>query len=228
MHLPQVSIPLPPRVVHLWFAKVDLVRGQPSRLRSSLSPAELIRADGFRSKPDRDRFILIHAWLRRLLGSYLGEEPLALRFTYGQAGKPVLAGDRPPLHFNLSHCVDRVIAAVRRDAEVGIDLERIDPQRVDLGIAARLFSPQENQRLRTSPDAQRPERFFRAWTRLEASAKAVGTGLARYGSVDVPLAVRSFRPAPGMVAAVASPGNDWIAARAPISSPAEAGRAGNT
>jgi len=88
-----------------------------------LSPCERARADRFDFRRDRDLFVAGHARLRRILGAYLQESPAALRFAYGESGKPALSG---PLAFNLSHSGGFAALAVAR-FQLGVDIECIRP-----------------------------------------------------------------------------------------------------
>jgi 4'-phosphopantetheinyl transferase len=162
--------------------------------------------------------------LRRLLGGFLGLEPERVELRYGPHGKPCVEG----LRFNLAHSHELALYAFSRGRELGVDLERIRPLRDAAAIAERYFSAEENAVLRSLPEIQRHEAFFRCWTRKEAYLKALGDGLARpLDSFDVTLApgepARLLRvqgapdeaarwsllhldPAPGFVGALAAEG----------------------
>jgi 4'-phosphopantetheinyl transferase len=124
------------------------------------------------------------AALRRLLGSYLGEEPDALGFVRGPGGKPALASS-PRLRFNLSHSGSLALVALAADREVGIDVERLDPTRASAAIVDTVFSPREAAILRPLRGSARTRLFFSCWTRKEACAKATGEGVAALERLDV-------------------------------------------
>ncbi|MBB5082705.1 4'-phosphopantetheinyl transferase family protein [Nonomuraea endophytica] len=87
--------------------------------------------------------------------------------------------DRPSagrgLDFNLSHSGEWALIAVAPEGRrVGVDVERISPDADILELAARMYQPEEVERVRA---AGAPE-FFRLWTAKEAYIKATGVGLA--------------------------------------------------
>ena len=150
-------------------------------LEDLLSEDERDRAARLRFERDRRRFVVARARLRELLGRRLGMRPEAVAIVYGAQGKPALA--RGELRFNLAHSGELALYAFSRACEVGVDLEEI----------------------RALPEA-RPG-FLRRWTRREALAKGLGSGLAAPWPGRGALAgwrIESFRPAPGFIAALAS------------------------
>ncbi|MBQ2436625.1 MAG: 4'-phosphopantetheinyl transferase superfamily protein, partial [Clostridia bacterium] len=90
----------------------------------------------------------------------------------GAHGKPSMQDDPP--FFNLSHSGAVTVLAVS-DAPVGVDLEHIADVRES--VARRFFPEAFRQELDAAPEDQRPETFFRLWTRLEAALKLDSRGL---------------------------------------------------
>jgi 4'-phosphopantetheinyl transferase len=177
---------------------------------------------------DRDHFIVARGVLRELLGRYLKRSPVEVPLCYGDYGKPELSKDKlkGSIRFNLSHSNGLAVYAFASEREVGIDLELVRPAFAVDGIASRFFSDQEVLDLHKLPLEMRAEGFFLCWTRKEAYVKARGQGLqiplknfsvtltpkepAELKSVDgARWTLRSFRPAPGYVAAVVGEGKDW-------------------
>jgi len=80
-----------------------------------LSSDELIRAGRFVFKNDRVQFIVARAFLRLLLVRYLHRLPGAIRFTYGEDGKPGLPVHtiHGPFGFNIAHAGDWIVCAGR-------------------------------------------------------------------------------------------------------------------
>ena len=148
-------------------------------LGATLSAEEQVRAARFQRPLDRSRYIAGRGQLRRLLGGYTGLTPEQLRFISGPKGKPELASECNPdsLQFNLAHSGGMALYAVAWRRRVGVDLERI---RADVEIetlAARFFTPEEAESLRSLPASQRTGAFFTCWTRKEAYLKARGDGI---------------------------------------------------
>ena len=149
-----------------------------------------------------------------MLGRYLDQPPVALRFETRADGKPSLPGD-PPLRFNVSHSGDLAAVAVARGREVGVDVERRRAVHGEAGVADRIMSESELARYRALPEGERGDFLLRLWARKEALVKVSGVGLraslravpfepaedARFAVVDLDV--------PGYAAAVAAEGQDW-------------------
>jgi 4'-phosphopantetheinyl transferase len=162
--------------VHVWRSIVGSDEQRLRELSATLAPDEADRASKFYFAADRNRYITAHAALRDVLGKYLDVHPAALIFRVNKYGKPELA-DRA-LCFNLSHSGERVLIAVARGREVGVDLELFAAARADLSVAEFYFAPGEVARLRALPVDQRSRGFFNCWTRKEAYIKAIGMGVS--------------------------------------------------
>jgi 4'-phosphopantetheinyl transferase len=175
---PPPGLTLSPAEVHVWRACLDLGPEGVRALEATLGPEDRARALRFRRAIDRVHFIVAHGALRAILARYVGRDPADLRLVADPKGKPRLAAPGP-LRFNLSHSVGLALCAVARDAEVGVDIERVQPEFPVLAIAARFFAPAESTALRALPAAAQPRAFFDLWARKEASLKARGDGLAR-------------------------------------------------
>ena len=174
---------VPPRLgqaeLHIWHARWEQVAGTPHDMVSVLSAEERDRANKFRFKKDRDRYVTSRGILRRVLGDYLAISPVKLQFHYGPHGKPYLTENSlpHPIHFNVSHSSDLVLFAFSRDQEIGIDLEHIRKDFDFENIARRFLLPGEFTELTSTPADARLSEFFRLWTRMESYAKARGIGI---------------------------------------------------
>ena len=214
--------------VHVWRASLECEPAILRRLQTILCASEIARAARFHFSRDRNHFVVGRGILRALLGAYLSKSPESLIFNYGPQDKPSLEtrDGSSPVNFNLSHSHGLVVYAFALGREVGIDLELIRPEFAGDDIAERYFSPRELTKLRSLPQALRAEGFYNCWTRKEAYVKARGEGLQiPLHGFDVSLtpgepdelqspdrshwALRSFKPAPGFVAAVVAAGKEW-------------------
>jgi 4'-phosphopantetheinyl transferase len=227
------SVPLLPgpekAEVHIWRSVIDLPDSRIHALEKGLTPDESARADGFRFKTDRDRFVAARGLLRAILARYLGTQPGQVRFRYGPYGKPFLDGESGKnMRFNLSHANGLALYALAIDRELGIDLEQVRPHSLDRAIAEQYFSHEENAMLGILSLHGGPEPFFRYWTRKEAYLKAHGEGLSGFprrpdfsleggdplppgtteetNQRDAQWLLRDLDPAPGYVAAIAIEG----------------------
>ncbi len=141
---------------------------------ATLSEDEKERAARFHFEIDRHRFVACRAVLREILGAELGISPGDVKFSYGAQGKPTL-NHKTDLRFNLSHSEGLALIALSDEAEIGVDLEQIRPERATSDVARAVFTDAEQAEL-VGPD--RVERFFQLWTRKEAYLKAIGQGFA--------------------------------------------------
>jgi len=142
-----------------------------------LAADECERAGRFAFDHLRQSFTLARGALRILLARALGVTPEAIRFSYGEKGKPGLAA-ATPFRFNVSHSSALVLIAITSDCELGVDIEKIRPMPDLQSIAGRFFSGEETEALMSLRPDQREAAFFRCWTRKEAYIKAIGDGLS--------------------------------------------------
>jgi 4'-phosphopantetheinyl transferase len=163
-----------PRAVRPFEVVVARLDAPAEALQPLLCPGERERAARFRFDRDRRRYIVARGRLRQLLGERLGVLPETLEIRQGINGKPHLADGA--LHFNLSHSEDVALFAFSRSGEIGVDIE---------------------------PLRDEPLEFLYCWTRTEALAKALGTGLSMSGEHVDGWSLHSFFPLPGFIAAVA-------------------------
>jgi 4'-phosphopantetheinyl transferase len=168
---------LDPDEVHLWAWSLDPTAVDLSAHEALLDATELLRMNAFYFAPDRARYALAHASLRRILGAYLKLPPESLRFHANRFGKPELAEDRPSptLTFSLSHSQSVAMLAVSRGGPVGVDVEDVKP--IEPEVAAAHFSASELADLSALQGDAWLIGFYRCWTRKEAVLKAEGVGL---------------------------------------------------
>jgi len=159
----------------------------------------------------------VHVWrapadregraLREVLARYVDEQPARIELRTGAHGKPALADPSSPLSFNLSHSGDLALVAVTLDREVGIDIERVRPRRDLERLAGRALDPAAAAAVRGAAPAERLVAFHEAWTRREAIAKCLGTGLG--GPLPpTPAAVTALDAGPGYAGALAVTGEE--------------------
>ena len=167
--------------VEVWTAELAVEPLREGNLAGHLDPAERARAARFKFERDRRRYVVARGLLRELLGERLEKSPASVQFQVGSHGKPSLEREKETVRFNVAHSGDRALLALTDDGrEVGVDLEsaaRLGDARDLLALAARTLSPADLARWQRLPENERAPVFLRAWTRLEAYAKATGDGL---------------------------------------------------
>lgn len=145
--------------------------------------------------------------LRQVLALYLDEEPQEIELERGEHGKPRLAAEPERLAFNLSHSGDLALVAVARDREVGVDVERVKPERDEVALAERALAPEAAAAVRETAEPERARLFYELWTQHEARLKCLGVGLAAQPTWPVPpVAVENLPIDPGFAAALAVSG----------------------
>ncbi|MDR3084575.1 MAG: 4'-phosphopantetheinyl transferase superfamily protein [Streptomyces sp.] len=148
---------------------------------SLLSSAELHRMRRIRRPLVAHRWAAARTALRRILAEWVGTSPERLRISRSPCphcgtlghGPPALLDSPVPVTFSLSRSGPHWWVAVAPGFPVGVDVERERP--VDLDAIARRALSTAERRVVLS---RGPAALFRCWTRKEAVAKAMGTGLA--------------------------------------------------
>lgn len=168
-------------MIDIWLCLADTVQKNQDYFNSLLSAEEQARAQRFKLKVHRNRFIISHGFKRSVLAKYLTIEPASIQYQLGDKGKPSLlegGNDRPALKFNLSHTQDITLLAITSNAELGIDIEYMDRKADWRAICQRFFTAAEQQALFSlSKEKQKPA-FYQLWTRKEAYMKVLGRGLS--------------------------------------------------
>ncbi len=159
--------------------------------------------------------------VREWLAHYLNTVVANVHVGVGPNGKPGLRDGK--IHFNLSHSGNAMLLAIRRDGEVGVDLEFSRRPRQVVELAKRWFDPAEAAALHALPQSLRQRAFLNLWTCKEAVLKADGRGIASglhrvvfsltddgeiAGILDRSWNVVRMDPAPGHPGAVAWQGPD--------------------
>lgn len=228
-----MSLTLGKHEVHVWRAALDRAGACLDGVQEILAADERERAERYRFRKDRERFVAARGLLRRILSRYCGLPPGQLKFDYNAYGKPCLREEvnGQDVRFNVSHSGGLALYAVGSGRALGVDVERIRARVCEEQIAERFFSPTEVADLRSLPAGLQPRAFFNCWTRKEAYIKARGEGLSMdLDRFDVSLSpgepaallkhrddareasrwvLRDLRVDAGYVAAIAVEGHDW-------------------
>ncbi len=171
-------MPLNNNSVHVWHTTLDLHDKRCRTFWCWLSAAEKARAEKLKL-PYRQRFILTHGLLRKLLSVYSEQPPEKIHFSYTPLGKPLFLNPsmKKQIEFSLSHSKNMAALAFTLDTPIGIDLElKIFRNNIDK-IAYRFLSSDDCERLKKLNGEKKLHAFFNAWVKLEASIKAFGHSL---------------------------------------------------
>ncbi|HEY7257079.1 MAG TPA: 4'-phosphopantetheinyl transferase superfamily protein [Solirubrobacterales bacterium] len=192
----------PGEEIHLWRADLDAASWP---AQEELPPADRARAEEFlRPEPAR-RWAAARWALRIVLGRYLGEDPAAILLALAPGGKPRL--DRPgPLRFSLSHSEGLALIALGSEREIGVDVERLDPDRDLVALARAGLDPDDAEAVASAGVERRADLFYAAWTRREAVVKCFGEGLGAAAPSERPVEVSEIDAGEGWAAALAVAG----------------------
>jgi 4'-phosphopantetheinyl transferase len=191
--------------IDLWSARLDSADWPDA---GRLPDEERERAGRLHGQAARRRWVAARWALRTVLGRYLEQDPAEVELRLAERGKPMLAAPSAPLRFNLSHSADRALVALAWEREVGVDIERIAPRRDLLALARRGLASGEAEAIARMPEGDRLAAFHAAWTRREAVAKCLGTGLWAPPAEAAETASASLDAGPGFAAAIAVAGSD--------------------
>mgnify|MGYP000222774281 FL=1 len=225
---------LDPHTVHVWFCELSRHAECQTSFAAELSDEERARAARFAFERDRQRFILSHGVLRRVLSRYTHINAQDIQFTTGEHGKPALSGPSgaaADVRFSLSHSGEYALLVVARDREVGVDVEVRKANLECLKLAERFFAPAETRAMAALHGDAQQRLFYRFWTAKEAYLKGRGVGLsfglerfemlferdssaarvrlADSGTIDQTWKIQSLSLPDHLAGAVAVAGGDW-------------------
>ena len=149
-------------------------------MQQGLSQKEQKRLSSLSHSLSIRNFVITRTLMRQILTQYLQCAQDDIVYHYNQYGKPELVESSSNPHnlcFNLSHSGDIALFALCKNAALGVDIECDNKTRDVMRLAKRFFHVEEYQTLVKLPPAQQRDAFFRTWTRKEAFAKAIGSGL---------------------------------------------------
>lgn len=161
--------------IHLWTAASGSFPEFKAKCFEALTDFEKSRITFYTFKPAQDNFIVSQGGLRLLLSAYLDISPRDLKIGRHSKGKP-FSQDDYSLTFNISNSGNRVVYAISRAGEVGIDLEHIRPLPDIEELIDKNFTRNEAAYIRKMEE-EKLARFFKFWTVKEGYLKAIGEGM---------------------------------------------------
>ncbi len=162
--------------VDIWYG--DIVFDDPNQQTfwHFLSNDEQKKANTFKREDLQKKYIYTRASLRKLLASYIDNQPQDLDIKTGRYGKPYLSEEN--LYFNLSHTGNRLVIAISNLSNTGIDLEQYKNRKKLSGLVDKCFSKEESAYWYSLPAEKQAEVFYQFWVKKEAFVKAVGKGIS--------------------------------------------------
>jgi 4'-phosphopantetheinyl transferase len=162
-------------MVRVWSLRLSSIAPAPNDW-ATLDERERDRADRFRSQADRDRYVVRHAFYRRVLAGYVGAEPQRVGIRVSAGGKPSLV-DTPGIDFSTSHTTGMAVIALAH-ARLGVDIERARELTDVLELASAHLTDRERRLILSVDPGSRSSTFLAIWTAKEAAVKALGVGLS--------------------------------------------------
>lgn len=145
--------------------------------RERLAPGEIHRAAAFPVPAVRAAFVAARDLLRALVAQWSGLSPSEVTIERTEAGAPLIAG-HPEVGCSISHAGAVAVVALRTAGPVGIDIEPVDRQLLDVdALVPVACTGAEGAAIRALPVHERTARFLSLWTGKEAVLKALGVGL---------------------------------------------------
>lgn len=153
---------------------------QDLRLRTSLAPDEINRANRFRFEQDRSAYLCARALIRRVLADHGGCLPEAVRIEVAANQKP--SAPDIALSFSITHSKGIVAVCFLASGAIGCDLEFAPRTKLSAlpEIATHVFASDERAALDSlMPQEDEARGFFLSvWRRKEAVLKAAGLGFS--------------------------------------------------
>jgi 4'-phosphopantetheinyl transferase len=161
--------------IHLWTACSVDSNDFIAKCHSALTDLEKSKIDYYKFQDAKNNFVVSQGGLRLLLSAYLDIAPKDLKIGRHNKGKP-FSQDDYSLTYNISNSGNRVVYAISRAGEVGIDLEQIRPLPDLEELIDNNFTKNEAAYIRKLEE-EKLTRFFKFWTVKEGYLKAIGEGM---------------------------------------------------
>jgi len=166
------TVVLGDRQVHLYWETIHATP-QDDDLRATLNDDELSRVDRLQSPEKRALRVVQLARRRRILSRYLQVAPRDVIIDYDPNGRPLIPDG---LYISCSYSQHAYLLAISRFPGIGVDVENMHDYR-EMGDVTRHLSKHDMDTLSSLSPRDVTMASIRMWTRKEAFAKGIGTGL---------------------------------------------------
>jgi 4'-phosphopantetheinyl transferase len=163
-------------ITHIWFFNV-----RPELYISILNDEEKKRANFFKLKIYKERYVFSRGTLKVLLGYYLNLVPNDIDIKEDLNGRPKISPDNKfNLVFNSSHSNEMVVYSFSKSKKMGVDIEYIrDIHNIDR-VAANIILIGDFNKFKYLPLIRKKMLFYKIWTAKEACFKALGGRLTDF------------------------------------------------
>lgn len=151
---------------HIFKFELNVYEEIENKYQTILSQNEIAKADLFKQRDDKKKYVIGKYFTRILLANKLGIKAPDIVFFETGNKKPATNY----IHFNISHSGNLVLVAISK-SPIGIDVEFVNPKFDFQNLLNECFISSELLQVNSSSD------FYRFWTKKEAIIKATGEGL---------------------------------------------------
>lgn len=164
--------------LHLWKLDSACINVDLDSALASFAEDEILHSKKFIYKPDSERYLTAHYFLRKVMQRYLKMPMPEIKFTTGLNGKPFLIDhDLFSLYFNLSYRDSFFLLGVSNRSTIGVDVEKIRKIEDVNGFCKNYFSEKESEKIKSAKAPQdQLNILFTFWTMKEAVIKALAVG----------------------------------------------------
>jgi len=141
-----------------------------------LDNREKERANRFHFPEHRRSYIHRHAAYRQILARHINIPTNKIQISISKYGKPFV--NNGACHYNTSHSKSLAILALSEVMPLGIDIEYINPDIINLDLIKQVMTSAEQNTFQKTPSHMQANYFFNVWTAKEAFVKAIGKGLS--------------------------------------------------
>ena len=174
--------------VHIWFVDINAFSGLGGKYKEILSNKDIERFDAIILEEKKQKSVLRHILLLKVLANYLQKELKDIELYYSESGKPFLSSelDKGELQFNVSNSFNYLLVSLCKGIQIGVDVENIHRQLNYEKLVKRYFSENEQEHFLQIAETLREETFFQWWTIKESVMKSIGKGMRLIHSFEIP------------------------------------------
>lgn len=179
--------------IHIWLVDINEFSGLESNYKEILSGNDVKRFDTIILGEKKQKSVLRHILLLKILSNYLQNAPKDIELYYSEEGKPFLTSslDKGELQFNVSNSFNCLLVGIGKGSQIGVDIEKKQRQVNYEKLVKRYFSENEQEHYFQIVEKKREETFFQWWTIKESVMKAIGKGMRLIHTFEIPFAVDS-------------------------------------
>jgi 4'-phosphopantetheinyl transferase len=167
--------------IHIWLINIEEI--SVPELYEILNFKETNRANLYKFKKDRNKYIFRRGILRLLISLYLNCKPDEIKFSEKEGKLSVIFPDKN-INFNISYSESKILIAFSNKSEIGVDIEYIRPIEYIDEMGRRLFDKRDLIKFYNYPEEYKIYIYISHWTLSEAYFKIIGKKLSKLKIFD--------------------------------------------